>query len=146
MLAEDNKLHPLDGSTPSGATSFTLPDGRVAHVAASTAGRLDSYGTSEKTVGRLQVPSGVRLSDYSLATMSIGAATFGKGNIVLTDAIGENNHYISAYALPDAKRELPVRVGSCLQWHGYDPGVRPVYVIQDSGSPVAAVTLSRVRD
>jgi hypothetical protein len=145
MLAEDGKLHPLNGPTTSGAVSVELPNGRVVPTAESTGGYVDEFRTSVRMIGKVEVPKGLNLAHYDLATMSTGREPIGKASVVITDAIGEGDHYISAVSLPESGPDLAVRVGSCLQWQGYDSS-KPLYVSQDGGVPVTTVTMSGVRD
>jgi hypothetical protein len=145
MLADDRKLHPLARSKRSGAASVKFPNGRVLPTATSTGGFIDIFNTSERVVGKVEVPRAVNLTDYDLATMSAGREPLGKASVVITDTLGQANHYISALSLPGMGPDLAVRVGSCPQWRGYDPA-QPLYVLQDGGVPVTAVTLSGVRD
>jgi hypothetical protein len=46
--------------------------------------------------------------------------------------------------LPGLGADLPLRVGSCLQWRGYDAS-KPLYVFQDGGERATTLTLSGVR-
>jgi hypothetical protein len=143
LLADDDKLHPLAGSEAGAAASLTLPDGRVLPTDPSPAGSVDSSTSVDKTVGVVEVPSGVRLADYALATVSAGPVPLGKGEYALTDLVGDDGHTITAYALPAQHPYLAVPVGSCMQWHGYD--TTPLYLLQDAGPPATTVTLSGVR-
>jgi hypothetical protein len=139
LLGTDGALHPVAGSAPNAAAALRLPDGRVLRTSGSPEGHLDAYSVVERTVGQLDVPAGVDLGEYDLATLSAGAP-LDPGDIMLTDAAGQGSRSISAAFLGLAPT-LGIRVGSCPQWHGYDPH-RPLYVIQDRGTPVTTVTLS----
>ncbi len=151
MEAEDGKLHPLPVKhlnglmgAPAGLTSIKLPDGRVLPVDASPAGEIDGVNQVERTVGQVRLPSGARWTDYQLATLSAGAQPLGPGHLQLTDDPGFR-HEISADVLPHFGHDLSIRVGSCLQWHGYAPD-KPLYVIQDKGPAVTDLTLTGVKD
>jgi hypothetical protein len=147
VLADDGKLYPLVDSTSGGAASIQLADGRVAAVASSTAtvGVLESNTAERATVGQFTVPAGTTLGDYHLATLASAAGALGQTDFVLTDAPGQPAHSILASSLPAAGDRLAIRVGSCLQWRGYQP-TQPVYVVQSSGPAVTSVTLSDVRN
>ena len=55
---------------------------------------------------------------------------------------GPSSPDITAGTLPVIGRHLPVRVGACLQWHGYTN--RTLYVEQTGGPPLVSLTLSGV--
>jgi hypothetical protein len=145
MLAEDGKLHPLNGSAQSGVVTVEFPDGRVLPTADSPFGYIDQINISERLVGQIEVPRGVNLTDYNLATMSAERGSLGNGSVVITDTGGQDGHDISALSVAGMGPDLAVRVGSCLQWQGYDPA-KPLYLYQDGAVPVTNVTLSGVRD
>jgi hypothetical protein len=143
MLADDGKLHPLAGSRTYGVTSVEFPDGRILPTAQSPGGYVEEFKATNKTVGKIEIPSGLTLTDYHLATMS-AEEPLGNSGVVITDDIAMASHGISAISLPRLEPTLAMRVGSCLQWHGYDASA-PLYVVQDGGAPVTMVTLSGVR-
>jgi hypothetical protein len=145
ILADDGRLHPLAGSPRNDAATIEFSDGRVVPTAASEAGQIETLYTPVRTVGRIDVPANVKLADYDLVTMSAGGEPIGRSEVLLADAVGAGSRFISAVSLPGPRPGLAVRVGSCLQWHGYNPA-RPLYVTQDDGAAVTSVTLSEVRD
>jgi hypothetical protein len=147
LLAEDGKLHLLQGTPASGADSIKFPGGRVLATSTSTTrytSHIDDYQAVQRVVGMIEVPAGLRLADYHLVTLAAGPESLG-GGIAITDQIGTPNHYISATSVPRLGANLGIRVGSCLQWRGYDPA-KPLYVLQDNGPAVQTVTLSGVRN
>jgi hypothetical protein len=143
MLADDGMFHPLTGSARSDLLSVQLPDGRVVPTALPSTGSV-SMTTSRRLVGQVDLPGGVDLARYDLATLSTEGDRLAKGKVVITDAVAQANHYISAVSLPASGSDMAVRVGSCLEWHGFSPS-RPLYVVQDHGPAVTTVTLSGVR-
>jgi hypothetical protein len=100
--------------------------------------------TSQRTVGQVMVPPGTDLSAYHLATLWAGQS-MGASTLAITDDLGATGHAISAVSLARHGGDLPLRVGSCLQWHGFNPA-KPLYVVQQGGAPVTSITLSDVTD
>jgi hypothetical protein len=145
-LTADGRLHPLGTSSPTGATGVRLPDGRVVRVAEAPVGAVDRYQVADATIGRLDLPPGVDPAAYHLLTLAAPAGSrLGTSLLMLSDGVGPGIRGIDAQSLPRTTGGLPVRVGSCPQWHGYDPA-RPLYVAQIGGVPVASATLSGVGD
>jgi hypothetical protein len=87
----------------------------------------------------------VDFSAFQLATFGTAAGSLASSTLGLTDVIGDPSHSIVARSTADAGARLPVRVGACLQWHGYSP-TQPLYVVQTGGAPVTSLTLSGVKD
>ncbi|MBO0870491.1 MAG: hypothetical protein J2P15_18195, partial [Micromonosporaceae bacterium] len=143
-LTADGRLHPMANWSHTGATRVRLPDGRVVPVAASPVGAVDGYQVTNATIGRLDLPRGTDPAAYRLLTLTAPYGwRLGSSQLVLTDAVGPGVRGIYAQSLPQTAGGLPVRVGSCPQWHGYDP-TQPLYVVQIGGIPVASATLSGV--
>jgi hypothetical protein len=92
-----------------------------------------------------RVPSGVSLPSEQLLTFN-AASGFGKDELNLADApvfgSQQNSPDITVDTLPVIGRHIPVRVGACLQWHGYTH--RTLYVEQMGGPPLVSLTLSGV--
>ncbi|GAA3199005.1 hypothetical protein GCM10010532_018180 [Dactylosporangium siamense] len=146
MLGDDGKAYPLKGSIRHDLPTITLQDGRVVPTAEAIGGVVDTDATQDMTISQIQVPAGANLAGYDLATVSTGGTAIGDATVTLTDSLGDNDHYISARSLSDTGRaELPIRVGSCLQWQGYD-SAKPLYLLQNGGTQVTTVTLSAVKD
>jgi hypothetical protein len=120
-----------------------LPDGSQVSVASTPGGYLDAYKADVYTVGELQLPRGMTLRDYDLATLSSTGGP-GGGSVTLTDQPAQPYHEISASWLDQTGPRLTLRVGSCPQWYGYEPS-KPLYVTQDGGPPVTSITLSAIR-
>jgi hypothetical protein len=120
-----------------------LPDGSQIEVAPTTGGNVEVYYAAIYTVGKIELPSGMTLRDYDLATLST-AGRLGAGGVALTDQPGDPDHEISANWLDQTGPRLTLRVGSCPQWYGYHAS-EPLYVVQRGGPPVTSVTLSAVR-
>jgi hypothetical protein len=96
-----------------------------------------------KTLGVAHIPAGVTIARYALLTLR-AHGTIGPSGITISDlaAGGSTSHAIVLRALPASGAVLGVRVGSCLQWHGYQS--RTLYVSQTGGSPVDQLQLSGV--
>jgi hypothetical protein len=144
-LTGDGKLHPVAGPARSDLDAVEFPDGRVVPTVDSVVGSVDIYDVTQKTAGTVEVPAGLDVAGYDLATLSTGGRAFGAGQVVVTDDLGPGQRFISAVALPTTGSTLRVRVGSCLQLRGYDTG-KPLYVLTGGDAPVTTVTLSGVRD
>ena len=146
-VGADGLAHPLGGLPAGSVAALRLPDGSQVRVAPTTGGWVDQYQADVSMEGELQLPSGINLRDYDLATLSTGLAKlsstggFGGAKVALTDQF---LHEISASWLDQAGPSLTLRVGSCPQWYGYDPS-KPLYVMQTGGPPVTSVTLSTAR-
>ena len=139
-VGADGLAHPLGGSPAGPVAALRLPDGSQVRVAPTAGGCVGPYQADVYTVGELQLPSGIDLRDYDLATLS-STGGLGGANVALTDQF---LHEISASWLDQAGSSLTLRVGSCPQWYGYDPS-KPLYVMQSGGPPVTSVTLSSAR-
>jgi hypothetical protein len=112
------------------------------------AGWLEALDGGPRRLGVVDVPADVDLSDYPLATFEADD-TIGDTAFTLIDQLGTSDAYginrnIRVGVLERAGDDIAVRVGSCLQWHGYD-GKRLV-ISQEGGSPIERVVLSDVVD
>jgi hypothetical protein len=143
-LAADGRLHPLAGSPTTAAPSVVLPGGRVVATSDAEVGQVERMFATQLAAGRIEVPAGLDLASYDLATISSGGSPLGPSDLVVADEVGPGDRTISASVLPGSAADLRVRVGSCPQWHGYT-GERPLYVLQSAGAPVTSVTVSGVR-
>jgi hypothetical protein len=143
VVGADGLAHPLAGSTLGSVAALRLPDGSQVRVAPTTGGHLDIHDTSVYTVGEIQLPDGMTLHDYDLATLSTTGG-LGAGDVTLTDQPGDPYHLISARWLDKTGPSLTLRVGSCPQWYGYSPS-KPLYVMQRGGPQVTSITLSAAR-
>jgi hypothetical protein len=140
-LLTGGRLHPLVGSARTSAASVEFPDGRVMRTAEPPVGHVDDYHASTRELGQINLPTGTRLTDFDLMTMSAGGGPVGTSELAITDSIEQGGHYIAAATLPEPDRDFTIRVGSCLQWHGFD-ATKPLYILQDGGVPVTSVRLS----
>lgn len=103
------------------------------------AGHVDDISQKIQTSYRLQIPSGRSWTDFQwLAIRSV--QDFGSRNISIGDGSGQTSHTITLESLPRARNALFLRVGSCLQWHGFDSSQ---LVINMSG-PAAALSVAAV--
>ena len=151
VVSADGTLHPVGNSPIPPARSLTLPDGRRMSVSGAGAGNIDSASATTAQLMSISVPPSVNLSSFPLATFSANGE-IGNAHLVLTDqsplpsdaGVVNGYHDISATSLPLTGSSMSVRVGSCLQWHGYSGTT--LYLLQDAGRPVTQLRLSGVRD
>lgn len=145
----DGLLHALafDGRMPPRIAAVKMPDGSAMKVGAAGSGSLDDLRVSPpKLVSSFPIPVGTSLKSVQLATFH-AARPFGTIRLALSDTPNfrttTGSPSITANTLPLTGRRLPVRVGACLQWHGYTH--RTLYVQEPAtGSPVTSITLSDV--
>ena len=103
---------------------------------------MDRVVSRTETIGVAQIPSGVIIADYDLLTLH-ASGPIGPSLVTISDAPGAAaRHDIIARALRSSGAALGVRVGSCLQWHGYPAGT--LYVAQTGGAPITGFQLSGV--
>jgi hypothetical protein len=147
-VGQDGRLHllPMAGSWPaSNVTAVRLPNGATRRVGGRGRGNVDGATTGSARVSSFQVPPGISLKSARLLTFN-AASAFGNDQLSLADApvFNEqaNSADITAGTLPVVGRHLPVRVGACLQWHGYTH--RTLYVEQTGGPQLVSLTLSGV--
>jgi len=142
-LAADGMLHPLAGQrrrTLGGV--LTLARGQKVRIGAPIPGRVEGMVSQTETIGIAQIPSGVTIAGYDLLTLH-AAGPIGPSDLTISDLPGiVPGHDIYLHALPSSGATLGVRVGSCLQWHGYPAGT--LYVAQTGGAPITGFQLSGV--
>jgi hypothetical protein len=144
-LTEDGRLRPVGGAPPSDVDAVEFPDGRILSTVDSPIGSVDIFEIAEMTAGSVELPAGLDLGAYDLATLSTGGGRLGAGKLVIADDAGPGQRTISAVALSTTGAELAIRIGSCLQPRGYDL-TKPLYVLTTGETPISSVTLSGVRD
>jgi hypothetical protein len=117
------------------------PAGRSVTVQAR---RVTTLGGATPTrVIEFRVPGRTPLWRYELATFG-AARQIGTSTLTLSDAASApSTAEIAAGVLPVTGSRLAVRVGSCLQWHGYRR--HTLYVEEQGGAPITSLTLSQVR-
>lgn len=132
----------------SGSTTLAVADGAddaraTRRPGTAPLGRLDSLRATAGRLSPVEVPAGLRLSDYHLATLSSSGHALGASTLTLVDGgpAGSAGHVIRARTLPDL-RALRVRVGSCLAWRGLEAD--RLSLLQEGGSPVDRIVLSGV--
>ena len=140
----DGLAHPL---TDRGAQvkSLTLPDGggTVTVGAEPATGSVDSAVVLKGRLSTVDVPADVSLPEVQTLGVTSRGDTLGRGDYVLTDtlvATGAGDRTIQFRTLFRGGRTVPVRVGSCLQWHGYTG--HQLYLFRRHGFDVGKVTLS----
>ena len=142
-LAADGMLHPLAGQRrPLLGGVLTLAHGRKVRIGAPIRGHVDHMVSQTETIGVAQIPSGVTIAGYDLLTLH-AAGPIGPSDLTISDLPGVvPSHAIYLHALPSSGATLGVRVGSCLQWHGFTS--RALYVTQTGGAPIGRLQLSGV--
>jgi hypothetical protein len=122
-----------------------MPDGQVVKVSpGSAAGGMDTVNAVTRSVAPVEVPDGVDLADYGLATFVAGSGPLGDTALRLFDnasSVGLSRDITFRASRPDSSA-ASVRVGACLQWHGYSG--RDLYLAQEGGRPVTEIRLSQV--
>ena len=89
-------------------------------------------------------PAGVTLTDYFLATFESPSA-LGDSYVRLTNGMADTSSIHPAIAfrgLPRSEDDVAVRVGSCLQWQGFDSP--RLQLFQSGGEPIDRIVLSDV--
>lgn len=150
-LTSDGALHLLPGAGNQGGppvASIHMSRGRTVRVGATGVGNLDLVNQPQTTqVAVFRVPASISLSSYQLVTFG-AAGPIGTSQLTLSDGdvrptSMQAGTTITAGALPITGSRLPVRVGSCLQWHGYRG--HTLYLAQTGGAPITSLTLSAVK-
>ncbi len=147
-VAADGKAYPLNPPTE---LPERLRDGsRSFQVGTSEAqfGWADGIEGGPIDVGVADVPAGVNLPDYELATFEADGP-LGVSHVSLSARLGGTpgagiNGRVTFGTLPRDGDDISVRVGSCLQWHGFD--TRHLYLTQIDGRTIDRITLSGVKD
>lgn len=98
--------------------------------------------TGDVTTSVVTLPAGLSLARYDLLTLRADGPVGTSGVTISDTAAAPAGHDITATALPASGSSLSVRVGSCLQWHGYSS--TRLYVRQVGGIPIGGVELSGV--
>jgi hypothetical protein len=125
-LNGDGTVTPLSGQEDVTGSSqpvsdITTPDGVVHPVRnANAEGHIDAASKEEVHTYTLTIPARADLASYQW--MVVGSShPLGSSQFVVSDSLEEGaSHAISWNTLPRAGNEVFTRVGSCLQWHGYD--------------------------
>jgi hypothetical protein len=147
-LTSDHKLHllpRLGQQSTSPPASIRTPRGSRIPVGAVGTGSEDAATATSVRVSMFAVPASTMLPSINLLTLAsshaIGTSQFGISDLPGVSTAPSNTQ-ITAWALPVTGSRLSVRVGSCLQWHGYRR--HQLYVAQQGGAPITSVTLSGV--
>jgi hypothetical protein len=112
-------------------------------------GWADNLNGGPADVATIDLPPGTDLRDYRLATFEADG-DLGNSQMTLSDRLdaaggsGGDNRRVLFTSLPSAGDDLSVRVGACLQWHGFEG--RRLYLTQAGGRQVDRVVLSGVKD
>jgi hypothetical protein len=144
-LYPDGVAHPIGGAEP--LDSLTRPGRAPIPVSPEPAtGQVDTVDEEEVQVSKVEVPAGTDLPSYQLAELSSSTGDLGHGELEISDApsvLADREQRILAGTLPVAGDSIRLRVGSCLQWHGYDGDT--LYLTQrDLAHPVDRIVLSDV--
>ena len=119
-LNSDDTVTPIPGSGPSAVpATVRTPQGAVYHVIdQASSGHVDVVQTA--SLAKLVLERSSPLSMYQWIEFQ-SPTGFGDATIELTDQTlgGEPSHVISFETLPRVGHTVYLRVGSCIQWHGY---------------------------
>lgn len=145
-VLSDGAAHPLDANAKDLPAALTLVDGRTVRVnARAPGGRTEKLENRRAEIARVTVPPGLDLRSFDLATFSTGAERLGRAEVQLsgspTTGLGQDLS-LRFKTLPVAGRQLSVRVGSCLEWRGFQD--RTLYLLQVGGGPIDGIRLSGV--
>ena len=113
--------------------TITTPDG-VVHPLNLTGpdGHVDGASTSRSKIFTVTVPKGTNLSSYQWLEMR-SPSGLGNSQVTVTDSLSADaSHSIVWNTLASTGTTVYTRVGSCLQWHGYQSPTLSVVV---NGSP-----------
>jgi hypothetical protein len=98
--------------------------------------------TGDVTTSVVTLPAGLSLARYDLLTLQAGRS-IGSSAITISDTEPAPAGYdITTTVLPASGASVSVRVGSCLQWHGYSSA--RLYVRQVGGVPISGLVLSGI--
>jgi len=135
---------PTGTVTESGATSIATTGGAAHSVVAGVAGDVDHVGTPPADVHRLTFAKGTTLARYGWLEVR-SSRNLGSGSFTLTDdPTAPTGHNLSFSTLPRAGKKVYVKVGSCLQWHGYDAS-HGLYLVRSGSNHQVPVSISVVR-
>ncbi|MCU1655736.1 MAG: hypothetical protein JWO57_392, partial [Pseudonocardiales bacterium] len=151
-LGSDGTLHPVGHSYVPPTGYVQMPHGPRLRVTSQAIGSNEIAASDVVHLAKVSVP--LDHASFKLATFS-APAPIGVANLELTDTavpvgdartllMGNVRREITANVLPVAGSDLAVRVGSCLQWHGYT--TKSLYLVQSGGVPITGLRLSGVRD
>lgn len=144
-VLSDGSAHPVGSVTTPVPGALELPGGRRLTTSPVPAtGHVDRQVLSQRLVSTVDVPASVDVRSFELASLSARGG-LGRTDVVLTDSLTQlhgQEPRISFRTLPLSGTTVSVRVGSCLQWHGYD--TRRLYILQTGGRPIDEIRLSDV--
>jgi hypothetical protein len=145
-LADDGLAHPVGVTVPDLPEELLLEGGGTVDVSSAPISGWVDYVTSEpERSATVDVPDGVDLQDYDLATFTSQSGAIGRSEVRLlgtnSTSVGLSSE-ISLETLPRSGRSVAVRVGACLQWHGYQG--RRLTLLQEGGRPITEIRLSGV--
>ncbi len=97
--------------------------------------------------GVVALPPGLDLGSVQMvrfeAEREIGSAHVGISDVPADATVPGGRRTVTFSVLPSSGNAIDVRVGSCLQWHGFEGS--KLYLTQEGGAPIERVTLSGVR-
>lgn len=124
--------------------SLEMPDGSVVPVVVGeqAVGQVDGLTTLHGRLSTVPVPPDLSLADVRAVTFETGGRPFGRSDYTLTDSLiglADRDRSILFRTLPIAGDDVSVRVGACLQWHGYESD--ELYLFRRHGVDVRRVEL-----
>ncbi len=143
VVTADGSLHPVIGEPGTlRAGVLKLPDGRRARIAAPIAGKVSISSTPAWREEEARLPAGLRLADFDLLTLR-AHRVIGYSQLIVSDEPSPASYYqILAGVVPFGGRSVGLRVGSCMDWYGYQS--RELFILQTGGAPITELQLSGV--
>ncbi len=141
----DGRAHPVTPVVEPVPKRLRLLDGKSIRVDPTPVGGLNTSTVLDKRSAPVEVPPSVDLRDFGLATFTSGGASVGDTTVRLTDtgtSTGSVSRDIAFSAVASTGSSVRIRVGACLQWHGFG---RQLLVTQDGGNPITRIRLSGVK-
>jgi len=142
----DGLAHPVGDPMTSPPGRLRRPDGSKVPVTQDPAtGSVDSVVEEKVQLTVATLPPSVEPAAYQLMTIGSDTGDLGRTTVEIANSrstVLGRDRAIRAEALPVAGSDLSVRVGSCLQWRGFNN--RKIYLTQTGGRLIDRVMLSAV--
>ncbi len=129
----------------SNATAISISGIRHPVKALARAGAVDGAVEQRSVVYRLEIPPRQRLADYSWIEVRRSSDLGNEGFVLTNDLTAANTHQIAFQTLPRSGQALPVGIGSCPQWRGYDSSNNQLYMIVTGQHLDSRLSLSLIR-
>lgn len=144
-VLDDGLAHPVGPPRGEQPETLILPSGaEVVTSPIPAAGNLDDLSAEHVRVAKVDLPPGTDLGKYGQVTLSSRRGPVGPATVTVFDdpAPAGLSRDISFATLPGTGHDVSVRVGACLQWHGYSGDT--LYLAQDGGHRIDELRLGVV--